>query len=114
MSAGDTDLVCTARAAGLGFGTFPQLRLRASHPSRRDATQDYLLKLVEGIAFKRPARAKTREGGGTGWRYEVIYPRVGVFVTKGSRGFRLPDARNTRGVDWQADVLLHSTMARLK
>jgi glycosyltransferase involved in cell wall biosynthesis len=46
---GDTDLVYTSRDVGLGWGTFPDLRLRHLMPRER-LSEPYLLRLVEGTA----------------------------------------------------------------
>jgi glycosyltransferase involved in cell wall biosynthesis len=93
MSAGDTDLVYTARAANLGFGTFPQLRLTHLISSRR-TTQDYLLKLVEGIAASNVLLAQ-RHGKAVEQTDAVksFLRGVGVLVTKGSREAAFYNAR---------------------
>jgi glycosyltransferase involved in cell wall biosynthesis len=48
-SAGDTDLVYTSRELGLGWGTFPSLKLKHLIPKERLA-EPYLLKLAEDTA----------------------------------------------------------------
>lgn len=49
-SAGDTDLGLTACALGLGYGVFAELRMIHLIPKDR-LTENYLLRLEEGIAF---------------------------------------------------------------
>ena len=50
ISGGDNDLAACACRIGLGVGLFPELKLRHLIPPQR-LTRDYLMRLVEGIAF---------------------------------------------------------------
>ena len=52
ISGEDTDLVCSAPKLGLGFGRFPQPRMRHLMPPHR-LTERYLLDLVRSIAVSR-------------------------------------------------------------
>jgi hypothetical protein len=97
MSAGDTELVYTAREVGLGFGTFPSLELVHIIPSRR-LTEDYLVQLSEGIAasnvlvghlFDRPIEQTAN------WKIALRYAFIAT--TKGRRAARFYLARK-RGI----------------
>jgi glycosyltransferase involved in cell wall biosynthesis len=85
MSAGDTDLVYTARAVDLGFGTFPQLQLTHLIASTR-TSKEYLLKLVEGIAASNVLLAQ-RYGKSVEQTDTVksLLRAIAVFATRGGR-----------------------------
>ncbi len=64
LSGGDTDLAATACDVGLGVGLFTALTLSHLIPSDR-LEEDYLVKLVEGMAFSGPLVDSFRSNGAT-------------------------------------------------
>jgi glycosyltransferase involved in cell wall biosynthesis len=62
LSGGDTDLAATACDIGLGVGLFTTLTLAHLIPSDR-LEEDYLVRLVEGMAFSSPLVNSFRSSG---------------------------------------------------
>jgi glycosyltransferase involved in cell wall biosynthesis len=65
VSGGDTDLAMCACDLGVGMGLFPDLELRHLIPAVR-LTEDYLVRLVEGLAFSAVVLNSFRTTNGNG------------------------------------------------
>jgi glycosyltransferase involved in cell wall biosynthesis len=65
VSGGDSDLAICACDIGLGMGLFPELKLKHLIPPGR-LTEDYLVKLVEGLAYSAVVLNSFRSNNGNG------------------------------------------------
>jgi glycosyltransferase involved in cell wall biosynthesis len=110
-SAGDTDLVYAAAEVGLGWGTFPQLRLKHLMPHGR-LTEEYLVRLIEGVTASSVAlliRRGSRVELTPSWK--VWLRAAQILLLKGRREFRFYLAHK-RGT--AAGVNLASSLYRPK
>lgn len=105
--AGDTDIVFTSRKLGLGWGTFPNLKLKHLLPKER-LDESYLLRLIEGTATS-VAVLQLQKGESvvvtSNWK--VIIRFLWIFIRRGRRESRFYLARKrgtARAIAWIAAV----------
>jgi glycosyltransferase involved in cell wall biosynthesis len=104
---GDTDLIYTSQELGLGWGTFPNLKLKHLMPKER-LTEPYLLRLAEGTAETATAlRVNRGEPIALTPTWKVALRFLWILVTNGPREARFYLARKrgtARGLTWTSSA----------
>jgi glycosyltransferase involved in cell wall biosynthesis len=109
MSTGDTDMVLTARAIGLGWGVFPDMEVTHIIPSFR-LSERYLLRLVEAMATSQVIQ-QVRSGRSTeepARRFRQLYVSVRLAIRAGLREARFYRARQAGLVEGFRRIALQS------